>query len=150
PGWRGWRPTWLACSSSRRPRTGTPRRRPPEPSARPSSPSASGAAWAASAPRRRVAGAASTRAGASPTPSCSASRRRASCPGASGPEPRSLSPAEDGADGLLLHVGDEVAVAPAHLLGGVADPSIDQPLVHPLRGAVADEAVPQDVPAAQH
>jgi hypothetical protein len=58
--------------------------------------------------------------------------------------------AENGPDRGLLGGRDQVPVAFPHLLGLVPDPLVDQALVDPPGGAVADEAVPQDVPAAQH
>src|SRR5262249_50278767 len=68
--------------------------------------------------------------------------------GAAGPALRSPggSP-EDAGDGLLLDVGDQVAVAATLLVRLVADELVDDPLVHAGGGQAADEAVPQHVVA---
>jgi hypothetical protein len=41
----------------------------------------------------------------------------------------------------------EVAVSPPHLLGRVADPFVDEPLVDAAARAESDERMPEDVPA---
>ena len=67
------------------------------------------------------------------------------------PRPRRVPrSAEHRTDRAGLDARDQVAVSLPHLLGLVPGPGIDEPLVDPLRRAIADEAVAKDVEPFEH